>query len=79
MRMLYKIKGEPLGIQFYILVRATFVIIGCIYVINRIIKLITRRKATLTEPSFRDTALSMAVYIPEVSPANRKNVIININ
>ena len=79
MRTSYKVEGEPLGIQFYILVRATFVVICCIYGIDRIIKLTARRRATLPKPSFRDTALSMAVYIPEVSPANRENVTIYIN
>lgn len=79
MRTSYKIKGEPLGIQFYILVGVVFVVICCIYGMDRIIKLIARRKDTLPKPSFEETALSMAVYIPEVSPANRENVIINID
>jgi len=73
LRKLYKIKGGLLVAQFSILVILTFVVICCIY----IIKLVTRRKSTLTELSLAYQAFCIAMAIPEVAPANSENVMIN--
>jgi len=79
LKISYEIEGEPLGTQFFVLVRLIFVIVCCIYGIHRIIKLASRREATLPKPSFKDTSFGAALDLRELSPANRDNITINLN
>lgn len=76
MRKLYRIKGKLLTIQFHIIVIITLAIVCCIYVIERFIKLVSRQKTTRPTPSFEYIAFCIAVAIPKVSPANRRNILI---